>query len=263
MNLAQSSSDISYESWELDISVEGLPGSPYTLNYFANGTFTAPYGMPPCIFADGDCMGTYIWQLIGILFQARYWLYLADFGQIAPTLYPWIEDTGTLDPEIPTITNASVSTSTNNIFVNSVLYENSKETISTDSFLPIPAFNSSSGLFPLQQDDSVVLSQSYYCQKRQPKGALNLFITVIAADYALIMGGYTLVVFIASWIEKRRQEGTKDLSWLISRVAANYCEGCFQPVPSEDPGEAEEEPFVDGRGEEDGKQEEEDAAENV
>jgi hypothetical protein len=93
-----------------------------------------------------------------------------------------------------------------NIFVNPVLYENSRAMLNKWIDQPIPSFDNFSDYLPFRENNSV-LFQSYYCQKRQRKGALNLFITVIAADYALIMGGYKLVVFIASWIEKRRQEG--------------------------------------------------------
>jgi hypothetical protein len=34
-----------------------------------------------------------------------------------------------------------------------------------------------------------------------------MLLTVIAADYALIVGGYTLVVLIASFIQRARKEG--------------------------------------------------------
>ena len=36
---------------------------------------------------------------------------------------------------------------------------------------------------------------------------MNLFLTIIAADYALTIGGYALVVLIALLIETSRKEG--------------------------------------------------------
>ena len=78
--------------------------------------------------------------------------------------------------------------------------------------IQVGTFNSSA--LPLRENDSVVLMESYYCQQRKLKGWLNLFLTVIAADYALIVGGYTLVVFIGSWIEKRRAEGIQPMTHL-------------------------------------------------
>jgi hypothetical protein len=108
--------------------------------------------------------------------------------------------------------DATVLPSTNNIFVNSSLSEMTWNTIvgsiiNAYTLLPVPTFNGSA--LPLRENNSVVLTESYYCQQRKLKGWLNLFLTVIAADYALIVGGYTLVVLIGSWIEKRRAEGNQ------------------------------------------------------
>lgn len=54
---------------------------------------------------------------------------------------------------------------------------------------------------------------------------LNATVSVLVADYVFIMGGYRLVIAVASWWKKRSTtdgKSTLDQTELI----ANLCEGC-------------------------------------
>ena len=138
-------------------------------------------------------------------------MYLADFGQISPTEYPHLLSSWQGRLGVLNFTKATSYPPTNNIFVNASLYEIALNT-------PTPLMNDTpsnygvnsaniNGDFPLKANHSAVLVQSYYCQQRELKHPINLFITVVAGDYALIVGGYTVVVLMAAVIEKRRKEG--------------------------------------------------------
>jgi len=130
------------------------------------------------------------------------------------------------------------------MFVNSSLYQiirDARSSLYQPNFQPgfygVPEFNETD-VYPLHANDSTVLVQSYFCQQRQLKHPLSLLLTVLGADYALVVGGYTLVVLIASLIQKGRKEGIRLLGSIL--YVANYCEGCFQPVPCEEPAEEED-----------------------
>ena len=66
-----------------------------------------------------------------------------------------------------------------------------------------PPINSN---FPLAPNQTVLV-QSYSCQVRELKQPASLLITLIAADYVLIFGGYKLVTWTAGYLEKRRKDG--------------------------------------------------------
>ena len=201
--------------WALDFDLTPSNGSDAqssTLFYFPDGNIANASGIPspPC-FVEWNCIDNHFWEALGLIFAARYWLYLADFGQIYPTWYP-IHDI----LEYP-----SVLPSTNNIFVNATLYELTMNIINAASTStegqsncyemgpvnPPWAFNISDNLL-LEEDNLVVFFQNYYCQQRQLKAPINLLLNVAAADYALIAGAYNLIVLVASWIEKCRKEGS-------------------------------------------------------
>jgi len=66
-----------------------------------------------------------------------------------------------------------------------------------------PPFDETNG-FPLEPGEAVFVI-SYSCTLRQLKSPVSLIVTVIAADYALIVGGYSLVTWLAMFLEKRRE----------------------------------------------------------
>jgi hypothetical protein len=106
-------------------------------------------------------------------------------------------------PQPINFTEAQRLPPTSNVFVNSSLY-GLVSTWSLDSMpMAPPLFNETNGL-PLQSRETVFVV-SYSCQERRLKSPFSLIITVIAADYALIAGGYTAVIWIAYLIEKRQK----------------------------------------------------------
>jgi hypothetical protein len=101
-------------------------------DYLPDGSFKTSLAddadIPPCIQEEGtaNCSDTQsqtvFWEAVGLLFQARYWLYLADFGQVSPTLYP--EVVGAPPQATPNFTAAVfLPSDATNIFVNSSLYD--------------------------------------------------------------------------------------------------------------------------------------------
>ena len=203
---------IGAEAWELGFSWNTgfATGGTTRLIYSPDGSFSNATEFPPCT-ENATCSlvndpNTKFWQGIGLFFQTRYWLYLADFGQIYPTFFPG-------NTFLRNFSDSSNLPSTNNLFVNSSLYDITNNTLITglmgnidQGLNVVPAFNSTNGV-PLQQNSSVVINQSYYCQQRKPKGWLNMFLTIVAADYALTIGGYALVILIASQLQKYREAG--------------------------------------------------------
>jgi len=133
------------------------------------------------------------WEYIGRYVYLYFWLHVIDLGQISPT--------PTSDP---TTYNFSAS---ENIFANGALYQNYLNFWNLNSTLD--------DYHPLNAVDTRFM-QSYACQQRQLKPGLNLIISVIAADYAFLVGGYSLIIFVAGIIQKRspsRKDGTSQESF--------------------------------------------------
>lgn len=144
-------------------------------------------------------------KLVNWLFVSFYWIFLADFGQISPTIYGKGDLNFSLPFEYPP---------TNNIFVNETLFEiyytymlqfilpiirGDQPDLTTPHFPPLNATNR------LQQTD-VLFLKSYSCVERQLKGFVSTTISVIVANYALINGPYAVLVFIVGWFQKRRDQ---------------------------------------------------------
>ena len=128
---------------------------------------------------------------------------LADLGQIAPTAY---------DVTIPFSPQPIPFPSTNNIFVNETLFQIYYGYLnSTNSTLADIAFgegapvllNNETRLKPIQ----TTLLRSYICYQRKVKKPLDLIVSVLVADYALIVGVYKFFVFITGWWQKRKDHG--------------------------------------------------------
>jgi hypothetical protein len=127
------------------------------------------------------------------LFYVLNWLYLADLGQIT-NYYEYSYIYGDMG----------------NVFVNESLYLDYLGYFHTypDAIWP---YNASveelkSSFSPLQPVDTMIV-QNYACQQRQLKGGVSLLTSVIIADYPFIVGGFTLVIWMASAFQKRQKEG--------------------------------------------------------
>jgi hypothetical protein len=153
---------------------------------------------------------------VGFIFPLLHWLYLADFGQTSSTVYPnltFFRAAGPNAPESSEFYPAVQLPSTYNIFVNETGYDNMIsfvfawfESFTGDLPANIPTFHQTSEL-PLEPNETSFVV-SYSCNERQLKSPVSLVITVIAADYALIVGGYSIVKWIGMFLEKRRENGS-------------------------------------------------------
>lgn len=56
---------------------------------------------------------------------------------------------------------------------------------------------------------------NYSCTLRQLKDWLSFSISILASDSALIIAAYNLFIFIAGWIQKRRNKAGEELFYLI------------------------------------------------
>jgi len=160
-------------------------------------------GVPSGVVTDLD-----VWRLLNWVLVSYYWISLFDFGQTAPTYY---KSSFVLDA-FPNFTEPVSYPSTNNIFVNDTLFQIYSATLN-DEILPflelfdptysLPDFlplNDENYLHPIEMS----LLRSYSCVERQLKGWFPVMISVFVADYALIGGAYTVIVYIAGWWQKRR-----------------------------------------------------------
>ena len=154
-----------------------------------------------------------IWKFFNWLVVSYYWITLADFGQIAPTMYKWNEE------GLPIFSQPIRYNATNNIFVNNdlfTLYAN----YFADTIFPVlhqfdpnatlPKFLDLTPNNALQQQPMTFI-RSYSCTRRQLKGWLSATISVIVADYTFIMGMYSFIVWVTARGYHRRhgnQEST-------------------------------------------------------
>jgi hypothetical protein len=152
-----------------------------------------------------------IWAMINWFWVSVYWMILWDFGHIAPVLHPstgWFPEGSPIT--LPNITvPATVYPSTNNIFVNDTLfgiYSSYVQNILLQMDFTSPEFSPLTDANRLTLTDTAFL-RSYSCLKRQWKGLLSGIISVFAADYAIFFVGYSFVLVVAGWVQKRRQYG--------------------------------------------------------
>lgn len=148
-----------------------------------------------------------LWKLLNWMFVGYYWAFLADLRQVAPTAY----DRTVANNPLP-VTYAS----TNNVFVNETLF-NIYSIYIQETILPIiQSFGSDISLFqwlvPLNNITRLYTTETtflrtYSCSKREKKVWVSLLISVVAADYALIVGTYRLFLFIMGWNQRRKDEG--------------------------------------------------------
>jgi hypothetical protein len=144
------------------------------------------------------------WRFFNWIMVTYYWVLLADLGQIAPTAY----DLTTSTPQ------PVLFPSTNNPFVNETLFQvyfdyfNStlrpflEEAYRTPGPPPV-LLNDETRLTSTQ----TTLLRSYTCSWMRIRSPLNLIIQVMAADYALIVGAYTVVRLTTGWWQKRKDDG--------------------------------------------------------
>jgi hypothetical protein len=157
-------------------------------------------------------------KLLNWIVVSYYWLFLYDFGQLAPLQY-------NVTGWIPNFTQPYIFSSTNNIFVNETLFDiyssymrntlfpylNAFETMIGAPNLVLPEFMPLSPNNTLQKMN-VTFLRSYSCLERHLFGWGTVLVSVFVADYAFITGAYLAVMFIAGWWQTRgKPEGKSHL----------------------------------------------------
>jgi hypothetical protein len=154
-------------------------------------------------------------KLFNWIVVSYYWLFLYDFGQLAPLQYNLTVGI------IPNFTQPYVFPSTNNIFVNETLFDIYSSYLRHTLFPYLNAFESMIGapnlvlpdFMPLSPNNTLqkinmTLLRSYSCLERQLFGWGTVFVSIFVADYAFITGAYMTIMFIAGWWKTRgRPEG--------------------------------------------------------
>lgn len=144
------------------------------------------------------------------LFVSVYWTAFYDVGQLSPTL--------------PGRTEMPLS---NNIFVNQTLF-NYYTSYLRNTVLPFlgpktdwePDFNNLTNENSLKAID-VMFVRSYQCVEKRLKPPISLIVYLIAADYAMIGIPRAMVIWIAIWIQRRRQP---DCTRIVHYKSANIRE---------------------------------------
>jgi hypothetical protein len=131
------------------------------------------------------------------MFVVWYWVGLADLGQVT--------------------SQGATGQESNNIFVNETLFELYSSFINSTIIphLNRPGWNTSFNILPVSETNKplsnspVSLYTMLTCSQRQIKGWVSFVVSVAAADTALILGVYNVFIFIAGWIQKRRDRKCK------------------------------------------------------
>jgi hypothetical protein len=156
------------------------------------------------------------------LFVSGYWLILYDLGQVSPIVYG-LNNKMTQFGEFGAL-NLSEFRSANssyNIFTNQTLFQNYSQYM-LENLVDIAYGSSPIQFLPLSetnriQPNSTTIYRNFLCSERRIKGWFSLLISVFAADYAVLGGGYTIFKFVMGWIQKRKDNG-KSLNVYPDRI---------------------------------------------
>lgn len=154
-----------------------------------------------------------------------YWILLADFGQIAPTIYPYLQSP--IWQGYPSYLTPTQYPPTNNIFYNETLFKNYSSYLN-ETILPLfnsyYQLNTSLPEFNLDVNNRIqpipmTFVRSYSCTQRQLKGWVSVVISIAVADYSLIFGAYGVAVLIGKWLQMRNSgENQVEMTGLLGGV---------------------------------------------
>jgi hypothetical protein len=162
------------------------------------------------------------WKLINWLIVSAHWGILADLGQTSPTTYMG----GPVNAILPHWTfqfaNPIQLSQMNNIFVNETLFmyyvDVMKEIL---QFFDVPynatfsPLNDANRLEPRE----MTFRRSYICNERRMKSPISATTSILIAEYAFLIGGYSLFIFVAAYYQKRKAgEGKFDLRWWLKCI---------------------------------------------
>jgi hypothetical protein len=153
-----------------------------------------------------------IWQLFNFAIVSIYWIFLADFGQIAPTTYPYNQSA--VWQGYPNFTSPTQYPPTNNIFYDENLFTHYGLYL-FETVLPFveKEYNIQVNLTgvtstgPLnQQIEPIPMTfiRGYNCSQRQLKEWVSLLVTVIVADVTFLSTAYFCLIWLARRLEARR-----------------------------------------------------------
>lgn len=149
-----------------------------------------------------------ILKMVNWGFVSAYWLSLYDFGQLVPMTYEYTTSSVNFSSPI-------IYSSTNNIFLNDTLFQIYSSYL-RDVMMPIFRGYLPAGplpeFLPLDENNRLeprtsTMLKSYSCTERERKGLFSFIFSVLAADYGLIAGGYTIMIYIAGLKQKRKDKG--------------------------------------------------------
>src|SRR5438105_2636238 len=149
------------------------------------------------------------WKCMNWLIVSWYWIFLADLGQDSPLTYywpvlqmPWLS--------APDFSKPFQHSATNNIFINETLFSIYSDFM-RKQILPFLKINATTAEFAPLHDSFIFpptsLMRSYNCIERRLKPPFTAIFSIVVADYAFIMGGFSLFLFISSWYQKRTGRG--------------------------------------------------------
>jgi hypothetical protein len=104
--------------------------------------------------------------------------------------------------------NATAIPSTNNIFVNSSLFEEYSSVLETEI---APRLNYTLEFSPVTEENraepvNTTFVRSYSCVQRIQKDPIAIAVSILVADYSLIVGAYTLILAVAVYIQLNKLE---------------------------------------------------------
>lgn len=190
-------------SFNLDAGIYLLYEMPGIVNLF-NVTFDQPLGN--ITFNEtmaGDCETSFPMDELNSFFNQTNSVPLCD-------LFSWLflvwKSITLYDLGLPSDPTGGI-----NIFVNDTALKSYTDYFN-DVISPL-AYNNSMNIeaHPLSEKNRLKFTssnfdQKHWCSQRNLKGWLTLVISVLASDTALMLAAYNLFIFIAGWIQKRRDK---------------------------------------------------------
>jgi hypothetical protein len=136
------------------------------------------------------------WEYIGRMMYIIAWIYYSDLGQVQDALFG--------NPE-----SSQDPIASQNPFVNPTLYNDFVAYVDSRSAV----FNTP-GVEPVNRTLDTPLQQTktefivdYTCEVRRLRSPATLIIFVMTSDYALIVGAYQAVIWVAALFQKRYKNG--------------------------------------------------------
>lgn len=147
-----------------------------------------------------------IWRILNFIWVGIYWSVLLDLGQISPVTYSQQPTQAFYTDDFSQIRSYAP---TNNIFYNDTLFT-IYSTYLLKTFVPLMnATVPAAGFAPLTETNRINATEtsfkrSYTCTVRRWKAPLTAVVSILVAQYTLIRVGYSIIMFVATWYQKRK-----------------------------------------------------------